>query len=292
MPDATRTRASVPAPVALAAALACLIVIVALSQAGGVADAVMRQLGRPHARFWFVHLPKAGGTAVVRLIQRGRCPDMGVEGDDHSVTASAALAAGHQPVLILRSPLSRLKSAFTYFKHGSELYRARAAGRASPQHPPQSRAASRAARHLDWVAFVDGLTNASSPARAAARAVTGAGRVLHFRPARHWADAKNGSTLYVCFSKRPGLLRRRLECAARAVGMRCGGLSELSTVNPSRAAAGEHGDDAAAGLSAAQRAALRELQRDEWELFDAHCGGCADSGDSGPGRGCCHSVLQ
>ena len=69
----------------------------------------------------------------------------------------------------------------------------------------------------------------AAQAGAAARAVTGAGRVLHFRPARHWADAKNGSTLYVCFSKRPGLLRRRLECAARAVGMRCGGLSELRT---------------------------------------------------------------
>ena len=108
----------VPLPVALL--VVALLVALLLYENG---SAALRHVRKPRAPFWFVHLPKAGGTAVENCILRS-CPDMAGEGTGHAVTESAAVADGRKPVLIFREPLARLRSAFSFFQRSRKVKRA------------------------------------------------------------------------------------------------------------------------------------------------------------------------
>ena len=278
--------------------LCCVSCVLLMAYEHGGAVRAVRRVGKPRARFWFVHVPKAGGTAIENCILRG-CADIEGEGTGHAVTESVAMADGRWPVIILRQPLERLRSAFEFFKQGSEMYNPRTV-LASPQTPSHLRKAYAAARELTWPRFVDGLTNVSSDVRDTVLTITTqSSRQLgswawteHWMPTTHWADVDSNASLFVCYSGT--LLRHRLQCAADEVGLRCD-FSGLGTINPTaredRGAGHVAGAAGAAGaaspleeLSEAQSAALRELLRDDQALYDRHCGGCEAR------CACCHSA--
>ena len=280
----------VPLPLVV---LICVVCVALLAYENGVLRAMSR-VGKPRARFWFVHVPKAGGTAVENCILRG-CPDLEGEGTGHAVTESAAMADARRPVLILRQPLERLRSAFEFFKRGSDMYNPRTV-LSSPQTPSHLRKAYAVARQLTWPRFVDGLTNASSDVRDSVLTITTqSSRQLgawawteHWMPTTHWADIGSNASLFVCYSDT--LLKHRLQCAADEVGLRCD-FSGLGTVNPTAREGKDRVGPAAATapppleeLSEAQSEALGAMLRDDQALYDRHCGGCDER------CACCHSV--
>jgi hypothetical protein len=93
---------------------------------------------RPSARFAFVHVPKTGGQAVRRCAFEPSCSDVRVSPRAHDFTEANALAAGLSPIIVLRPPLERFKSAFTFWVSGSNDMRKHSPMQAGPL--PRARA--------------------------------------------------------------------------------------------------------------------------------------------------------
>ena len=229
----------------------------------------------------FVHVPKTGGGAVVTHLRlRGGCPAM--DGGGHDVTERTALERSQVPLIVLREPLSRLQSAFEYWRKGSEVH----APRASAQVAQVQR--ELLAALPDFGAFLDGFTNRSSHRRHAAvlqllrmpHHLSEHAWDAHFKPQVQWVDRESERSVFVCYER--AQLGRRLQCVVdeRQDLLKGCNFSALSLVNytPRRAKA-----TAMQQLSGPQRRAIRALYARDFELYERYCGTCHRA------CACCHA---
>jgi len=260
---------------------------------------------RPSARFAFVHVPKTGGQSVRRCALEPSCSDVRVSPRAHAFTESSALAAGLAPIVILRHPLERLRSAFVYWQKGSMLIRQSGVG----SYGSGLRAK---ARGLTFERFVHGYANASasSALRAQVAEIVNAPQFVggwawsaHFASSRTWADRESPRTVFVCYSQ--SAMTARLECLGASLGIRCN-FSHLARLNPARSdremaprtfpsilassdRAQTRPSDQTAGAGAIVDVALLQLLRQrlgaDFELHERHCSMCTASCQ------CCHSLV-
>lgn len=243
-----------------------------------------RPPARPNARFGFVHVPKAAGLAITRAVVGPACSDVAVERWAHTQRESDVLAAGLRPLVVLRPPLQRLRSAFDFWQHGSsELSGLQAAS-------PQSKMLLLRQRRLPWESFLDGLLNESSPHRATVRIMTSAGQALsgwawgvHFAPLRHFVDREDARTVFVCYSRER--MAARLSCMAEELRMRCN-FSAAAKVNPTRRATGPSASEAGRSVPPQLKGLLWARLAEDEAIYARHCSRCTRA------DACCHSSGQ
>ena len=70
--------------------------------------------------FFFLHVPKAGGQSARRHL--ASCTGaVELEADAHVTSESMVLARGQRPLVVLREPLDRLRSAYEFWRGGSDM---------------------------------------------------------------------------------------------------------------------------------------------------------------------------
>jgi hypothetical protein len=242
---------------------------------------------RPNARFGFVHVPKAAGLAITRVVLEPTCSDVALEKRAHTQRESDVLAVGLRPVVVLRPPLQRLRSAFDFWQHGSsELSGLQAAS-------PQSKMLLLRQRRLSWESFLDGLLNSSSAHRSSVQIMTTGGQALsgwawgvHFAPLHHLVDREDARTVFVCYSRE--WMAARFSCMAEELQMRCN-FSSMAQVNPTREATDLFGGEAGherpvPPVPPHLRRLLRTRLAADEAMYARHCSHCTRSFK------CCHSV--
>lgn len=242
---------------------------------------------RPNARFGFVHVPKAAGLAITRIVLGPTCSDVAVEKRAHTQLESDVLAAGLRPLIVLRPPLQRLRSAFDFWQHGSsELSGLQATS-------PQSKMLLLHQRRIPWELFLDGLLNESSPHRSSVHVMTTAGQALsgwawgvHFAPLHHFVDREDARAIFVCYSRE--LMASRLSCMAEELQMRCN-FSSVAEVNPTLKGTGPPAREAGRErpvppVPPQLRRLLRARLAADEAIYARHCSQCTRF------TKCCHSV--
>lgn len=229
-----------------------------------------------------VHVPKTGGAAIVNHLRSHRaCPAM--DGGGHEATEATALAHGQMPLIVLRDPLARLHSAFEYWQRGSEVHKRRPMAQLNQMYTALQAALP------DFAAFVDGLTNSSSPRRPDVQRVVHTPHVLsdwvwdaHFKPQSHWAERESAKSVFVCYTPALG---PRLQCIAdESPTLRGCNFSSMRVVNRTpRRPTDALKPTPAQQLSEAQRAAVRAHFARDYALHERYCGRCRRE------CACCHA---
>ncbi len=207
--------------------------------------------------YYFLHITKTGGTALVASLERGHCKNIAVPHIPHAITAELlALVSNKQPITILRHPIDRFISSFYYWKYGSEdltSYRRSSTWQAAndinspedfiailrnPDHPryQQLTTAMNTKDHYTWKA--------------------------HFQPQYDWVKNHSHRVHYICYHAHK--LQDNIHKKLNQLNLTCH--IPLTTVNKSRQ---KH--HSASPLSAASIAWLEKTYQQDFILWRNHC---------------------
>ena len=171
----------------------------------------------------FVHITKAGGTAVELELD---CPDLRCSG--HNVDSWTWERQGMDSLVVIRDPIERFVSNFNYARFGSELHYGSEL-RLRGKHTYEFSYFGSAGAFIDALAGPDRGVNTSLVTKLAWDAIVKREGGMTFRRQAQWVKNTTPARLhFVCYDAHD--MNVRLERALRAAGSNCS-VSKLPTIN-------------------------------------------------------------